>query len=94
LNLKVGRRQLKPEKSGSTATIELDSLSFLMDTSNDKEEPKMQEDVAGRNEVKEEGAGRRKWKLKHRQCWLLTLGLDQITKFVYRLDGPLGEGNV
>jgi len=25
---------------------------------------------------------------------VLTLGLDQITKFVYRLDEPLGEGNV
>jgi hypothetical protein len=25
---------------------------------------------------------------------VLTLGLDKITKFVYRLDGPLGEGNV
>lgn len=25
---------------------------------------------------------------------VLTLGLDQITKFIYRLDGPLGEGNV
>jgi hypothetical protein len=25
---------------------------------------------------------------------VLTLGLDQITKFVYRLDGPLGEGNI
>ena len=24
----------------------------------------------------------------------LNLGLDQITKFVYRLDEPLGEGNV
>jgi hypothetical protein len=30
-----------------------------------------------------------KWEFKHRQ--LLTLGLDQITKFIYRLDelGPL-----
>jgi hypothetical protein len=31
----------------------------------------MQEDDAGMKEVKEvkeEGAGRRKWKLKHRQC--------------------------
>jgi hypothetical protein len=65
-----------------------------MDTSNGKEEPKMQEDVAGRKKVKEEVAGRRKWKLKHRQCKVLTLGLDQITKFVYRLDGPLGESNV
>jgi hypothetical protein len=25
---------------------------------------------------------------------VLTLGLNQITKFIYRLDGPLGEGNV
>jgi hypothetical protein len=25
---------------------------------------------------------------------VLTLGMDQITKFVYRLDGPLGEGDV
>jgi hypothetical protein len=25
---------------------------------------------------------------------VLTLGLDQITKFIYRLDVPLGEGNV
>jgi hypothetical protein len=95
LNLEVGRRQLKPEMSRSTATIELDSLSFLMDTSYSKEEPKIQEDVAGRKEVKEEESGRRKkWKLKHRQHKMLTLGLDQITKFVYRLDGPLGEGNV
>jgi hypothetical protein len=66
LNLKVARRQLKPEKSWSTGTIEIDSLSFLMDTSNWKELPNMQEDVAGRKEVKEENAGRRKWKLKHR----------------------------
>jgi hypothetical protein len=28
-------------------------------------------------------------------CWrLLTLDLDQIAKFVNRLDGPLGEGNI
>jgi hypothetical protein len=31
-----------------------------MDTSNGKEWPKMQEDDAGRKEVKEEDAGRRK----------------------------------
>jgi hypothetical protein len=54
----------------------------------------MKEDDARRKEVKEEEAGRRKWKLNHRQCSLLTLGLDQITKFIYRLDGPLSEGNV
>jgi hypothetical protein len=32
------------------------------------------------------------WKLKHRQWKLSNLDLEQITKFVYRLDGPLGEG--
>jgi hypothetical protein len=40
-----------------------------MDTSSGKEEPKMKEDVAWMKEVKEEGAGRSKWKLKHRQCY-------------------------
>jgi hypothetical protein len=65
-----------------------------MDTSNGKEYPKKKEDVAGRKEMKEQNTRSRKWKLKHRQCKLLTLGLDQITKFIYRLDGPLGEGNV
>jgi hypothetical protein len=57
----------------------------------------MQGYVAVRKKVKEEeeeDAGKRKWKLKHRQCKVLTLGLDQITKFVYHLDGPLGEGNI
>jgi hypothetical protein len=39
-----------------------------MDTSYCKEQPKKQEDVAGRKEVKEEETGSSKWKLKHRQC--------------------------
>jgi hypothetical protein len=39
-----------------------------MDTSYCKEYPKMQEDVARREEVKEEEAGRRTWKFKPRQC--------------------------
>jgi hypothetical protein len=65
-----------------------------MDTSFCKEQPKKQEDVARRKKVKEEKAGRRKWKLKHRQCKLLSLDLDQITEFIYRLDGPLDEVNV
>jgi hypothetical protein len=33
-----------------------------------KIEPKKQEDVARRKEMKEEESGIRKWKLKHRQC--------------------------
>jgi hypothetical protein len=53
----------------------------------------MQEDVAGR---KKEDAGRRirKKEMETQAQTVLTLGLDQITKFVYCLDGPLGEGNV
>jgi hypothetical protein len=47
-----------------------------------------------RKKGQEEGAGNRKWKLKHRWLKVLTLALDQITKFVYRLDGPIGEGNI
>jgi hypothetical protein len=39
-----------------------------MDTSYFKEQTKKQGDVAKRKEVKEEEAGSRKWKLKHRQC--------------------------
>jgi hypothetical protein len=41
-----------------------------MDTSYCKEQPKMQEDVARRKEVKGEEAGSRKWKLKHRHFHL------------------------
>jgi hypothetical protein len=54
----------------------------------------MQEDDAGRKEVMEKEPGSRKQKLKHRQFKMLTLGLDQITKFVYFLDWPLGEGKI
>jgi hypothetical protein len=56
-----------------------------MDTSNDKEKSNKQEDDAGRKKVKEEDAGIMKWK---------PLGLDQITKFIYRLDGTLGKRNI
>jgi hypothetical protein len=56
----------------------------------------MQEDVERRKEVKEEGTERRgrKKEVETQAQTVLTLGLDQITKFYYRLDGPLGEGNV
>jgi hypothetical protein len=60
-----------------------------MDTSYCKQHPKKQEDVAKRKEVKEEEAGRRKWKLKLRQFSVKTLGLYQITKFIYCLNVPL-----
>jgi hypothetical protein len=47
----------------------------------------MQEDVTGRKELEEEGS-------ENSSTDSVTLGLDQITKFVYRLDGPLGEDNI
>jgi hypothetical protein len=46
---------------------------------------------------KEEGSeGRtgRKKEVDTQAQKVLTLGLDQIIKFIYCLDGPLGEGNV
>jgi hypothetical protein len=61
-----------------------------MDTSNCKKQPKKQEDVAKRKEVKD----RKKQKVEIQAQTVLNLGMDQITKFVYYLDGPLGEGNV
>jgi hypothetical protein len=56
----------------------------------------MQEDVAWRKEVKEEEAGGRKQEAGSGNSSTDSVhsGLDQITKFIYRLDGPLGEGNV
>jgi hypothetical protein len=41
-----------------------------------------------------EGRRGRKKELEIQAQTLLTLSLEQITKFIYRLDGPLGEGNV
>jgi hypothetical protein len=41
-----------------------------------------------------EGRRDRKKEVETQAQTVLTLGLDQITKFIYRLDGPLGEGNV
>jgi c-di-GMP-related signal transduction protein len=37
---------------------------------------------------------KRRQKVEAQAQAVLFLDLDQITKFVYRLDGPLGEGNV
>jgi hypothetical protein len=53
----------------------------------------MQEDVAGRKEA-DAGRRSRKKEVETQAQTVLTLGLDQITKFIYRLDGPLGEGNI
>jgi hypothetical protein len=60
-----------------------------MDTSNGKEQPKNQEDVARRKPVKEEDAECRKWKLKHIQCsgpdWqiYIPLRLGPLVRVVY-----------
>jgi hypothetical protein len=78
----------------SKIAFEINTFSFLMNNSDSKEHIEKQEQVTRRNEVKEEDPWSRKLKLNHRQCKVLTLGLDQINKFIYRLDGPLGEWNV
>jgi hypothetical protein len=41
-----------------------------------------------------EGRIGRKKEVETQAQAVCTMGLDQITKFIYRLDGPLGEGNV
>jgi hypothetical protein len=53
----------------------------------------MQEDVARREDGKKEEAKKLQQGKAQAQT-VLTLGLDQITKFIYRLDRPLVEGNV
>jgi hypothetical protein len=52
----------------------------------------MQEDVAGTKGS--EGRRGRKKEVETQAQTVLTLSLEQIGKFIYRLDGPLGEGNV
>jgi hypothetical protein len=41
-----------------------------------------------------EGRRGRKQEMKTQAQEVLTLGLKYINKFIYHLDGPLGEGNV
>jgi hypothetical protein len=60
-----------------------------MDISYCKEQPKMQEDFTRKKEVKKV-----KKEVETQSHTVLTLGLDQITKFIYRLDGPLGKSNI
>jgi hypothetical protein len=43
--------------------------------------------------VKEEGRGRKR-EVEIQAQTVLALGLDQITKFIHHLDGPLGGGNI
>jgi hypothetical protein len=41
-----------------------------------------------------EGIRGRKKEVETQAQTVLSLGLDYIIKFIYRLDGPLGDGNV
>jgi hypothetical protein len=64
-----------------------------MDTSYYKEYPKIQEYYTRKKEGIEVTRGR-KHEVETQAQTVLTLGLDQITKFIYRLDGPLDESNI
>jgi hypothetical protein len=50
--------------------------------------------LQGCKEEGSEGRRGRKQEVETQAQTVLTLGLDQITKFIYRLDEPLVEGNV
>jgi hypothetical protein len=52
----------------------------------------MQEDAEMSKELREEE--KKKQEMETQAQTVLTLGLNQTTKFIYRLDGPLGEGNI
>jgi hypothetical protein len=60
----------------------------MMDTSNCKEQPNKQEDVAGRKEAKQEKS---KWKLNHD---IVDSESKPDYKIIYRLDGLLDEGTM
>jgi hypothetical protein len=56
LKLKIGGGQLQSVKPEVQLSTELDSLSFLIDTSNFKEQTKKQEDVPMRRKVQQKEA--------------------------------------
>jgi hypothetical protein len=58
-----------------------------MNTSNCKQQPNNQEDVTRRKRINE-----KMQEMETQSQTVLTMGLNHITKFIYRLDGPLGEG--
>jgi hypothetical protein len=60
-----------------------------MNYSDCKGQPKKQEDNARRKKVKEEEAGS-----GNQAQTVSIMVLDQITKFIYLLDGSLSEGNI
>ena len=72
---------MKPELQ---LQLNLNSLSFLLTLPNE-ESTKDKKWLEGRKESQE---------VEAQAQTVLTLGLYQITKFIYRLDEPLGEGNV
>jgi hypothetical protein len=72
----------------STTAIELESLSFKIDTSDSKEQPNRQEDVAKGKKVRKEETGS-----GNSSTGSVKAGSGP-AKFKYRLDGPLGEDNV
>jgi hypothetical protein len=112
LNLKIFRRQLKPEKSGSKANnwtwkVVEDNYSLwgLKYSCNRTWQLEISDGYSlwqriakdtrrcFKEEESEEKRGRKK-EVETQAQTVLFLGLNQITKFIYRLDRPLGEGNI
>jgi hypothetical protein len=79
-------QSLKPEVY---LQIELDSLSFLNNSSNCTEISRNQEDDSRRKEKK-----KKRNQMENQAQTVLNMGLDLITKFIYRLDGSFGESNM
>jgi hypothetical protein len=92
MSLKDGRRHLQSVKPEVQLQLNLTDLELpdryvlLQRTAKESKRCCKEEGSKGRR-------GRKK-EMETQAQTVLTLGLDQITKFVYRLDGSLGEGKV
>jgi hypothetical protein len=83
-------RRKFPCKTLSKITIQLESLGFLMDTSNCIEHSKKQKDIVNRKEMKEEEGGN-----ESSSTYSSNSGSTPHYQIhINRLDGPLCEGNI
>jgi hypothetical protein len=64
-------------------------MSFLMSTFNCTEQPKKEQNISRRKELM-----KKRQEVETQEQIVLTLGQYHITKFIHRLDGPLGENKV
>jgi hypothetical protein len=89
IELEIGRTQLQSVKPEVQQHLNLKAWAFWwilpIEKNSQRSKKMLQRDMNWK---------KKKHEMQTQAQTVLTLGLDQITKFKYRLDGPLGEGNV